>query len=336
MNAAMKFELTESITPELVSLLEQTTLGTNGAMYRHLDVRERIFQTDEPLSFSLRRNERILANITFCKRDFGLYLRYFAFDKRFQSKGKARETMQKSPLKQAIEGVFQDVEKEHAGKLHMCYAYIDARNARSKWMSEQFGFKTKAKLATQTFSRRFPKKSTRLSKEVPTSEHLSLIQSTYAQYTGYFEHYFMQGEMHCLRSADGTLLALAKFTDVSWEISRLPGKWGGIFVKVLPYLPLFRKMIQVKKHQFLVPEVVCIAHQDATLLTELFSGVLHDEKRHTMLWWMDERDQLYTQIKHQVRWGLLHLILGVSTVDVVVRGDFEPKEPMFIAAFDLI
>lgn len=332
----MKFELTESISPELVSLLEETTLGTNGAMYRHLDVRERISQTDNPLCFSLRRNDHLLANITFCKRDFGLYLRYFAFDKRFQSKGKARQTMQKSALKQEIEQVFQRVEKEHAGKLHMCYAYIDARNARSKWMSEQFGFQTKAKLATQTFSRRFPKKSSRLSRETPTQEHLTLIKSTYAHYTGYFEHYMMQGEMHCLRSADGNLLALAKFTGVSWEISRLPGKWGGILVKALPYLPILRKMIQVKKHQFLVPELVCIVDQDAALLTELFSGVLSMEQRHTMLWWMDERDELYAKVKQKVRWGLLHQILGVSTVDVVVRGDYEPKEPMFIAAFDLI
>lgn len=332
----MKFELTEAITPELVSLLEQTTLGTNGAMYRHLDVRERILQTDNPLCFSLRRNDHLLANITFCKRDFGMYLRYFAFDKRFQSKGKARHTMQKSALKQEIEGVFQHVEKEHAGKLHMCYAYIDARNARSKWMSEQFGFQTKAKLATQTFSRRFPKKSARLSKEVPSPEHLSLIKITYAHYTGYFEHYLMQGQMHCIRSSEGTLLALAKFTEVTWEISRLPGKWGGVLVKALPYLPILRKMIQVKKHRFLVPEVVCIANNNAALLTELFSGVLYMEQGHTMLWWMDERDELYTQVKQQVRWGILHQILGVSTVDVVVRGDFEPKEPMFVAAFDLI
>ena len=332
----MKFEFNEVITPELVELLEQTTLGTNGAMYRHLDVPERIYQTDAPLSFSLRRREHLLANITFCKRDFGLYLRYFAFDKRFQSTGKARQTMHKSVLKQEIEGVFQRVTSEHPGSLHMCYAYIDARNARSKWMSEQFGFQTKAKLATQTFSRRYPKKSTRISKELITEEHLSLIKSTYGHYTAFFDHYIQQGELHCLRSSNGNLLALAKFTNVSWEISRLPGKMGGILVKALPYIPVLRKMIQPQKHQFLVPEAVCVVNQDAKVLTEFLAGVLYMEKRHTMLWWMDERDELYVNVKDQVKWGILHQILGVSPVDVVIRGDFEPKEPMFIAAFDMI
>jgi hypothetical protein len=29
-------------------------------------------------------------------------------------------------------------------------------------------------------------------------------------------------------------------------------------------------------------------------------------------------------------------ILGVSPVDVVIRGDFQPENPMYIAAFDMI
>lgn len=332
----MKFEFTETITSELVALLEQTTLGTNGAMYRHLDVPERICQTDSPLCFSLRRNGHLLANITFCKRDFGLYLRYFAFDKRFQSKGKARQTMHKSALKKEIESVFQGVISEHPGSLTMCYAYIDARNARSKWMSEQFGFQTKAKLATQTFSRRFPKKSTRISKEALTEEHLSFIQKRYGHYTGYFDYYLKGASVHCLRSSAGDLLALAKFTNVAWEISRLPGRMGGVLVKALPFIPVLRKMIQPKMHQFLVPEAVCMAENNPAILTEFLSGVLFMENRHTMLWWMDERDELYVEMKHKVNWGILHGILGVSPVDVVVRGDFQPTEPMFIAAFDMV
>lgn len=332
----MKFEFSEHITTELVQLLEETTLGTNGAMYRHLDVKDRIYQTDSPLCFSLKRNDHLLANITFCKRSFGLYLRYFAFDKRFQSKGKARQNMQKSVLKQEIEGVFQRVEQEHPGQLNMCYAYIDSRNARSKWMSEQFGFQTKAKLATQTFSRVYPKQLKGLSKEAMQTEHLEFIRSKYQNHTAYFEEYLKDGFIHCWRSPNGKLLALAKFTDVSWEISRLPGKLGGVFVKALPYLPILRKIVHVKHHQFLVPEAVCLLEESPTKLAAFLSGVLAMEKRHTMLWWNDERDPLYVKLKDQMNWGIMHRILGVSPVDVVIRGDFHPESPMYIAAFDMI
>jgi hypothetical protein len=60
------------------------------------------------------------------------------------------------------------------------------------------------------------------------------------------------------------------------------------------------------------------------------------EKRNTMLWWMDERDGFYQKIKTGMNWGILHQILGVSPVDVVIRGSFYPENPMYIAAFDMI
>jgi hypothetical protein len=85
----MKFELSTEISPDLVRLFERTVLGTNGAKYKHLDVAQSVAHTDHPLSFSLRRREQLIANITFCKRPFGLYLRYFSFDSKFQSKGES-------------------------------------------------------------------------------------------------------------------------------------------------------------------------------------------------------------------------------------------------------
>ncbi|MFM6934141.1 MAG: hypothetical protein ACKOXP_01765 [Flavobacteriales bacterium] len=332
----MKFEFSDTISPSLVQLLEETTLGTNGAMYRHLDVKERIHLTDSPLSFSLQRNDHLLANITFCKRSFGLYLRYFAFDKRFQSKGKARQTMQKSKLKQEIEAVFQRVEKEHGGTLNMCYAYIDSRNERSKWMSEQFGFRTKAKLVTQTFSRVYPKPLSGISKEKIQEEHLSWIRANYGNHSAYFEYYLNEGVVHCWRSPKGDLLALGKFSDVTWEISRLPGKMGGVFVRVLPYIPMLRKLVNVKQHQFLVPEAICLKEEHPQQLSSFLSGVLAMENRHMMLWWMDEREPLYVKVKDQMNWGIMHRMIGVSSVDVVVRGDYDVPQPIYVTAFDFI
>ena len=131
-------------------------------------------------------------------------------------------------------------------------------------------------------------------------------------------------------------MALAKFTNVTWEISRLPGKFGGLFVKALPYLPILRKLVNVKNHQFLVPEAVCLMDESPKVLETFFSGVLHMEKRQMMLWWNDERDPLYLKLKAQMNWGIMHRILGVSPVDVVIRGDFQPENPMYIAAFDMI
>ena len=331
----MEFEQAEHIHPDLVALFEQTVLGTNGAKYKHLDVAQSVAHTDHPLSFSLRRRENLLANITFCKRPFGLYLRYFAFDKRFQSKGKARMNP-KSEIKKKIEGVFEEITARYPGTHAYCYAYIDAKNIRSKWMSETFGFQTKAYLNTQTFSRVFPKAAAHLRKEKIAGQVFQTIESHYSHYSAYFTHFFENGTVYTLFDDKGERLAFAQFHQVRWEIQRLPGKFGGLQVKLLPYIPFLRKLIQPKEHTFLVPDVVCNPSGNVADVERLFEAVLAQENCHTMLWWNDTRDPLYQKAQQQFKWGLLHQIIGVAKVDVVVRGDFEPKEPIFIAAFDMV
>ena len=331
----MKFEQTDHISPDLIRLFENTVLGTNGAKYKHLDVAQSVAHTDHPLSFSLRRREQLIANITFCKRPFGLYLRYFAFDKRFQSKGKARMNP-KSQIKQEIETVFQQITSQYPGADNYCYAYIDAKNVRSKWMSETFGFQTKAYLATQSFSRIWPKANPTLKEERMSPELFETIEKNYSHYTAYFAHFFEKGTVYSIFDLNGKRLAFAQFHKVRWEIQRLPGKLGGLQVKILPYIPFINKLIQPKEHTFLVPEVVCNPSGNIADVQRLFEAVLAKEQLHSLLWWNDTRDGLYQKAQETFFWGPLHQMIGVAMVDVVVRGDFEPKDPIFIAAFDMV
>lgn len=331
----MKFEQTDYISPDLIRLFENTVLGTNGAKYKHLDVAQSVAHTDYPLSFSLRRREQLIANITFCKRPFGLYLRYFAFDKRFQSKGKARMNP-KSQIKQEIETVFQQITAQYPGADNYCYAYIDAKNVRSKWMSETFGFQTKAYLATQSFSRIWPKANSTLKEERMNAELFDTVQKNYGHYTAYFTHFLEKGTVYSIFDPNGKRLAFAQFHKVRWEIQRLPGKLGGLQVKLLPYIPFINKLIQPKEHTFLVPEVVCNPSGNIADVQRLFEAVLAKEQLHSLLWWNDTRDGLYQKAQETFSWGPLHQMIGVAMVDVVVRGDFQPKEPIFIAAFDMV
>ena len=116
----------------------------------------------------------------------------------------------------------------------------------------------------------------------------------------------------------------------------MPGKFGGTQVKLLPFIPLINRLIQPKEHTFLVPEVVCNPSGNVQDVNVLFEAVLAKEKLHSMLWWNDTRDPLYQQANKIFNWGLLHKLIGVADVDVVFRGQFTPKEPIFVAAFDMV
>jgi hypothetical protein len=203
-------------------------------------------------------------------------------------------------------------------------------------MSETFGFQTKAKLATQSFSRIWPKTNASLKEEAMNADLVEAIQKKYSHYAAYFAHFFEKGSVYTLFDANGTRLAFAQFHKVRWEIQRLPGKFGGLSVKLLPFLPFLNKLIQPKEHTFMVPNIVCNPSRNIKDVERLFEAVLAKENLHSMLWWNDTRDLLYREAAQKFSWGLLHQIIGVAEVDVVVRGDFEPKDPFFIAAFDMV
>ena len=88
------FKFRTKATEEIITLLESVVLGTDGAHYRHLDTRERVQEADNPLFLSMERHEKVLGNVTFCKRDKNWYIRYFAFDGAHQAQGKKKSSSQ--------------------------------------------------------------------------------------------------------------------------------------------------------------------------------------------------------------------------------------------------
>jgi len=335
------FKLREQATEEIISLLENTTLGTNGAQYRHLDTRNRIAESDNPLFLSLERHEKVLGNVTFCRRGGSWYIRYFAFAGAFQAGSRRkREDKGSSVLKQQLNTFFDEVlEKQLHGEVTSMYAYIEPRNDRSKWMSENFGFQKFSTLETQTFSRVKPSFSNRLELLTDTTEILPLVRQTYGEHRYVFDHFLLQPPYYVLRNDQGEILAAARFTKVHWEIVRLPGKMGRQLTRLIPYIPLINRLIQPKNHHFLVPDGLVLKDLNPKVLEEFFSAVLHYEKRHVILWWMDAEDPLFLSVKKKVHWGLLHRLVGTTPVDVMERrsSDSKPSSgPVFVAAFDMV
>lgn len=337
------FKIRSQVTEGIIELLEKTTLGTNGAMYRHLDTRKRIHEADSPLFLTMERNEKVLGNITFCKRNQDWYIRYFAFQT-FAQAGKVKKSKDNanSFLKRELNAFFDDAftEKIDGDALKSMYAYIDPNNDRSKWMSENFGFKQIAQLATQTFSRIAPKASNRLEMLSDWSEIEDLVSQNYGNHAYFVDYHAKKPPFYVLRDNSGEIIACARVTEVHWEIVRLPGKMGGLLTKIIPYLPFINRLIKPKAHTFLVPEIVCVKDNNPIILTELFSAILHSKGLNVMIWWIDHKDQIYTATHRKVNWGLIDKMIGVSPVDVVQRTanneEVSTDRPIFVTAFDMI
>ncbi len=339
------FIIREKVAPAIVSLLSETVLGTNGAQYRHLDTKSRIKEIDTPLFLSLERNDKVLGNVTFCRRDTGWYVRYFAFSKLFQSSGKKRsKSKSENGLKNELNAFFDMVLNENStyGKTDRFYAYIDPNNEKSKWLSESFGFQTVGELITQTYSRVKPKASSRCYKSSNWTELKDIFNSQFRHYKHYFNDQLQKGPFYVVRDKHGETIACAKITRASWEIKRLPGKMGQILVRIIPYIPVLNKLIQPNRHLFIVPEAVYVKNNDPEIADELFQAILHGENSKLMIWWIDPKETLYKSIQTKLRWGILNRLIGINKVLVVERKrgtDQESegvKAPFYVSGVDCV
>ena len=332
----MELEESEVLSESLISFLEKTELGTKGARYSHLDVRERIKKLDFPQSFTLKRNEIIVANVTFCIRDFSMYVRYFAFNAIYQSTSNTkRKRSSKSIFEIKILELFQKLERQRNLPF---YAYIEADNSRSMLMSKRFGFKPYTHIISRSFSRLAPKLNKNVSFSSNWSEISDHVREQYDQYDSYFEAPVSQPPFVVLRDNEGVILAYARFTKVAWRIYRLPGILGGVLVKIVPYIPLLNRLIKPKKHLFLTPDIVS-GIANAAQLQELFSGALALYDVKSMIWFIDPNDPVYKSVKQGFSWGILDRIIGIKKINIMQRNAVRPyseKHPFFVSAFDLI
>ena len=345
MGLSAPFKVRFEATQQLVELLQNTTLGTNGAKYRHLDTSTRIIEIDNPLFLSLERNNCTIGNVTFCRRGKFWYVRYFAFSTFFQVGAKRSRNLKSgsSSLKKELTNFFTEVFSGNYSEetVQAFYAYIDPRNDRSKWMSENFGFQKVGSLATQTYSRLYPKPTDRFEKTTNWEELKAFVHANYSKHPYFFETHASKDSYYVLRDGKGAITACAKITKALWEIERLPGYFGGVLTRIIPVIPFLKNIIRPKEHTFLVPEIVCSLHNNPKLIDTLFSAILVEEKCHLLIWWVDQKDPIYLDVKTEISWGIVHKLIGVNPVDVVVLKNPEVRldlsnAPIFVAGLDMV
>ncbi|TNF49622.1 MAG: hypothetical protein EP305_02255 [Bacteroidetes bacterium] len=334
--------LREEPTPEIIELLDSIAYGTNGAIYRHENTLERIKDLDRPLFLTLERNSKVIANVTFCRRSVGWYIRFFGFAEQFRSTGKARKREKNSLIKKELIHFFDQVTSSgfEGLKCDGMYAYIESANDRSESMSLDFGFHEVSKVITQTFSRVNPKKSTKLKSIHSWDEVKDIVVDQYKDHE--FLHYdqISKGPFWIMSDVNNVPLGISHTINVHWKIDQLPGKFGRQLVKIIPYIPILRRLIKPKDHHFIAVDAVWIKNNDPRIMEEMFAGILAEENRNLMIWWADEKDEIRRAVATKVRWGILDKMIGRTPVKVIARtvdGQNQKfSRPVFVSAFDMV
>ncbi len=335
----MKLISSEYISENLIEFLEGTELGTNGARYVHLDIRNRIKQVDHPISHSLVRNQNLIGNITFCRRKVGYYLRYFAFSRIFQNKSakKLKKKSVSSFFEKKIESVFKELISQKPN-LPM-YAYIDSENERSQLFAERFGFSHYTEIVSRTYSRYRPRKNQKASLLEDWKTLQVMVEAEYSDNEFYHPFHIRKGPYVVIKNENDQIVSFAKFTKVHWKIKRLPGRFGGFFVKAIPYVPVLNKMFRPSDHYFLVPDIVFTRNKTSKEIESLFNSALNLYNVSSLIWFVDPNQSIYSKTKNKTSWGFLDKILGEKKVTLVCRNKssvYSGIRPVFVSGFDLV
>ncbi|MEE4176676.1 MAG: GNAT family N-acetyltransferase [Bacteroides sp.] len=331
------------VTPEAVELLRQTEIGSQGAVYAHLDTEEHIRYLSNPTLFSLQKDQKLLGMAVFCNATVLLrqipincyYIRYFSASSEIRGKGL---------MKKFGERAMSLVREQETGKT-IFYASIEKKNLSSFKVVSNAGYRTIREVDTIGFSRFFLKKEPRIKKaDTPEiqAKVLTLLKTNYKNHSlVQFEKIFFNNDYYYLEEK-GEILAGCQIHRIHWRVNRMPGLSGKIILKGVPHLPLIRRVFNPKKFDFLALEGIYFTPGGEKHFHALLKGLLYQEGLNTALFWLDTQCPIFRQLKKYGHWGFIHSFTKNAGTHLMASWkNLSPEEikileesPVYVSAFD--
>lgn len=354
----------ERADDEIISLLESTVLGSDGGMrYSMQNIAEKIKSYGDKISFMALYKKNSLAGViglcsrkTFnCGTEYDTtHLRYLSMRSAFQTPAAASRRSErishieesfKDRLFSMFNQPFNDVkERREEAKPHLMYAYVESRNERSKILIHKAGYEYIRSFLTVAFSRFSPKPHPEVSKLSASEEKLmsELLAEQYRSYCFYTDECSSFRHEYYVLKRDNEIAAGVCAVPTTLKVYNVPGVWGWIMMKVLPWMPYFRRLFQPGEFRYLVLSSIYCRKGSEHLLPDLFEAACAGEGVNTALTWLDDHSDLYRTLSTNRRMGALNRILNAKPGLVYASfSNIDPAEiekfydnPAFISGFD--
>lgn len=327
------------VDPDAISLLKQTTYGTEGIRYRQTGQEDKLYQLHNPRFFQLYIRQILIGFYCLDQRPVGFpsasfsgyYGRYLAVKDDYQGKG----------FGQLLKSTAINYLTQSAPLPHLFYSFIEEKNTRSMKASLKDSFVSVAQFKTYMFRRFSPKVDSRfhIASLVDPAKALRLVQRQFAHYgfqnfinISYQNHYFTLEE-------NGQVLAGVQANPIIWKLVQIPGMLGPIIRYVVPAVPGLRRFFNPSRQSFVVLEGVYVDKNRPDMLPILLESVLAHFKIHTAMWQIDEKDPMMELIKGQKMGMLSQFQPGVTTHLMVKAVGFPAtaelsKYPAYMSCFD--
>ncbi len=358
----LEVEIERSAPEDVRRLLEDYVLGTEGGLrYRQLDIPARLAVIREIWFMSLRKYGRLLGTVGFVHRSVrcagkdynAYYIRYFSIRSNPVKRELRRKNVQVKKkggrLREQVERFMGEAGRylEGVGDTpSVMYAYIEEENAASMQMSGRMGYRTVRHMDHTWFSRLRPRRceGVRRAGEKEREDVLQRLSVMYEAYTFFHTEGIMDDAPYYLfRDEDGTVRAGLQVRVVQWQIVAMPGVAGFFFRKILPRLPLLRRLFDGKTFRFLSLEGLFFDAGYAGKILSLVETALQEAGLSLALLWHDTQSPLREAMLRLPGKGFFGKIMKARPADVRMRflnmTEEEEKtfrdKPAYVAAFDV-
>jgi hypothetical protein len=355
LSLTVSIKQSETPTPAIISLLKNTLWGTPGeTQYQHLETEKTIFDIKSPVYFRLERFDNLLCTVCLAGRKVNIeekltdshYVRYLAASPSINGNGRRKKTAEQKESKGFVKQFMEEVFLKEARENHkpLFYAYVESDNEQSKHLCNYYGFRSVSTMTTIAFSRFSPKKSENI-RRVKPEEKSSILDAIIGQYPNhnflYFEHIFYE-ENYFVAEADGMIVAGVQSNPMRWAFRNLPGISGKVLLKILPYIPYLKRLINPKEFKFSAFEGIFCKPGYEWILNNLFESVISEQGNHTALIWLDVQSPMIKIIRKRCKLGLMDKINDNGAGEIVVRGENLSEsdwlslknKPMYVSSFD--
>ena len=362
----LEVRVSDHASQGILDILNHSVQGSEGGLRFSLqNIAERIAAYKDQIRFvSLYRKNQITGTVGSCFRISGQgklrypssYLRYLAFQSTYQSAPNWRKRTHSliryekdDSFKQKTLEIFSkphllDLSEVFEGDKHIMYAFLESMNERSKNIVQQAGYDYIRSFLTVAFSRFSPKPDNRVTKLAENDKPVieELLKAFYRDYSFFTTTYsFYGGKYYVLKEGDKIIAGVCAIP-TSYKVYDIPGVWGWVMMKILPKMPLFRRLFRPGEFRYLVFDSIYCKPGREELLAPLFESACAHEGFNTGLTWLDDRSDLYDKIRTGVKMGALNRMLnakpGLVYTKFINMSDEEKEifydSPAYISGFD--
>ncbi len=332
----LEVKVSDFASEGILDILNHSVQGSEGGMRFSLqNIAQRIAAYGDQIRFiSLYKKNKITGTVGACFRISGqgslrypsTYIRYLTFQSTYQTDINWRKR-KKAVIKHEPEDSFKQKTLEifsrpHILELpdvfekdkHIMYAFVESMNERSKNLVNQVGYEYVRSFLTVAFSRFYPKlhPDVALLTDAEKPKMNDLLLSFYKNYSFFTTEYAFYGNRYYILKNKDEIIAGVCAIPTTYKVYDVPGIWGWVMMKILPGIPLLRKLFKPGEFRYLVFDAIYCKKGEEPKLADLFESACAAEGFNTGLTWLDDRSELYDKLRTDVKMGALNRMLNAK------------------------